>query len=277
MRAEPCTTAGQTPEAGTSTVPASGDALAASRIDATPACNDGGVTEPIDLLSRPVYDMGQVDRILGLSGGTARRWIDGYERGGRHYPPLVRESPTGDEIVTWGEFVETRLVSEFRDAGVPLVRMRPAVERLRDELQTPYPLASARTWLSHDGRELVRRIQDEVGLDRRLQLVIVRSGQGLLDWSENALGFKDSAEWQQGGPDPQVVRLQPRVDIKQVVLDPLVSSGEPTLRGRGVRTEIIAELVRAGETPDSIAETYELPRADVDAAVRYELLRSHAA
>ena len=32
-------------------------------------------------LDRDVYGMGQVDRLLGLSRGTACRWIDGYERG----------------------------------------------------------------------------------------------------------------------------------------------------------------------------------------------------
>ena len=47
----------------------------------------------VDQLSRPVYGLAQVDRILGLRGGTARRWIDGYRRGGKSYPPVVREEP----------------------------------------------------------------------------------------------------------------------------------------------------------------------------------------
>jgi hypothetical protein len=48
------------------------------------------------------------------------------------YPPVVRIEPTGQEIVTWGEFTETRLLAVFRDAGVPMQRMRPAVERRDD-------------------------------------------------------------------------------------------------------------------------------------------------
>jgi len=43
-----------------------------------------------------------------------------------------------------------------------------------------------------------------------------------------------------------------------------------------VRTEIIRELVQAGESQDSIAEVYELPRESVEAALRYELLRAVA-
>src|ERR1700675_1890986 len=76
-----------------------------------------GMGKVVDLLNRPTYGLAQVDRLLGLPGGTARRWIDGYERAGKRYPPVVRESSTGDAIATWGEFVETRLLSEYREAG----------------------------------------------------------------------------------------------------------------------------------------------------------------
>jgi uncharacterized protein (DUF433 family) len=234
------------------------------------------VTKVLDLLDRPVYGMGQVDRVLGLNQGTARRWIDGYERAGRRYEPVVRQASTGNDLVTWGEFIETRLLSEFRDAGVPIFRMRPAVERLRDELGTAYPLASAQVWLDVAGRELVRRIQDEVALEASLSLVVVRSGQQVLDWSREARDFRESSQWQTTDHGPQIAQLRPNASIRDVVLNPLVSFGEPTVSGRGVRTEIIGELIRAGETPDAIADMYELTRSQVDAALRYELLRSQA-
>ncbi len=150
--------------------------------------------EVIDLLNRPVYGLPQVDRILGLPGGTARRWIDGYRRGGKSYPPVIRELTTGVDVATWGEFVETRLLAEYRDAGVPLLRMRPAIDVLREELGSTYPLASARTWLGVQGRELVRRVQEQVDLDHTLALVVVRTGQEVLDWSRRADDFR-TAGW----------------------------------------------------------------------------------
>jgi hypothetical protein len=55
--------------------------------------------------------------VLGLHGGTAKRWIDGYDTGGKHYDPVVREQTTCEDAVTWGEFVETRLLSEYRSSG----------------------------------------------------------------------------------------------------------------------------------------------------------------
>lgn len=230
--------------------------------------------EVIDLLNRPTYGLPQVDHILGLPGGTARRWIDGYRRGEKDYPPVIREVTTGVESATWGEFVETRLLSEYRDAGVPLIRMRPAVEALRQELGTMYPLASARTWLAVEGRELVRRVQDDVGLDRHLALVVAGTGQRMIEWTKPADNFRRSITWTGDDDSAHPQLLHPMPDLEEVVVDPLRGFGEPVVRG--VRTEIIAELVRAGDPLDMIAEMYELPRRTVDAAVRYELRRAVA-
>ena len=236
----------------------------------------GLVTNVIDLLSRPVYGLSQVDALLGLRPGTARRWIDGYARAGRIYPPVVREVSTGDEAVTWGEFVETRLLAQYRDAGVPMIRMRPAIDVLREQLQSRYPLASARTWLDVDGRELVWKVQGQVGLERRLALVVVRTGQAVLDWSPPAEAFRRSIEWtdcEENGRQPRLVH--PDVDLDQVQIDPLRGFGEPVVRN--VRTEIIVELFRAGESPEGISETYELDREAVLQALRYELRRANGA
>lgn len=225
--------------------------------------------QPIDLLARPVYGMAQVDWILGLRPGTARRWIDGYTRGSKAYPPVVRLEQTGEEVVTWGEFTETRLLSEFRDAGIPLVRMRPAIERLRETLETPYPLAQALPWLEKEGRELVLRVQEEVDLERPLQFVVVRSGQLLLTPPTDQ--FVRSADFDKG-----VVRqLHPLPDLRHVTLDPLRQFGQPAIRS--VPTAVIAEQARAGEDPATIAALYELTDEQVWQAIRYELIRGREA
>jgi hypothetical protein len=66
------------------------------------------------------------------------------------------------------------------------VRCRPqdfSLIRLRGELGALYPSASARAWLIPEARELIGRIQDEVGLERRL-LNVVHNGQGVQDLVE---------------------------------------------------------------------------------------------
>lgn len=151
--------------------------------------------------------------------------------------------------------------------------MRPAIVKLRAELGTSYPLASARTWLDVQGQELVRQVQEDVGLDRKPALVVVRTGQTVAGWSDEADAFRRSVEWAGAGTQERQPRFVRPVDgISSVHIDPLRGFGEPVVRG--VRTEVIGELVRAGESPDVIADMYDLPRASVDEAVRYELLRA---
>lgn len=219
----------------------------------------------VTVLERPVYGMSQVDRLLGLHGGTARRWIDGYDRAGKHYPPVIRPATTGAETVTWGEFVEARLLAGYRSKGVPLVRMRPVVEELREELGTPYPLAHAK--LFTDGRELLAKVQKDVGLESPLQLVVVRTGQMVL--ADDAERFFDAVDWQEDG-DRVALRVLPLGSRSAVALDPNRSFGSPAVGN--IRTDIIAEEFRAGESPDSIARSFGVSREAVDDALRFELL-----
>lgn len=222
-------------------------------------------TPVIDLLERPLYSVAQVDRLLGLKSGTSRRWIDGYRRQGKIYEPVVRVESTGSDVVTWGEFVETRLLSEYRDAGVSLVRMRPAIERLRESFHPKYPLAYAKPYAN--GKELVLAAQESVGLESSLQLVVIRNGQIVL--TEPAANFYRSAEFR--ASDGVAERIKPRTDIPLVSIDPLRQFGEPVVRS--VPTEVIAEQIRAGESVDAISSLFDLDRPLVEAALRYELHR----
>lgn len=117
----------------------------------------------VSMLVRPVYNYAEVDRLLRLTPGTAKRWIDGYERAGRVYDPVVRQERTDSPWVTWGEFVETRLLSEFR-SSVPMINLRSVVDWLRARVDRDYPLAYARPFLVPEGKELLVAAQAETGL-----------------------------------------------------------------------------------------------------------------
>lgn len=226
--------------------------------------------EPVTtLLERPVYGMQQVDTLLGLAAGTARRWIDGYERGGKPYAPVVRAEPTGKEAVTWGEFVETRFLAEYRDRGVPLIRMRPVVERLRQELDVKYPLAHARLFVNN--RELVAQAQDAVELDDRLLIVeVLRTGQHALAFESRT--FWESVDWEPSAAgsagDSIAARVHALGGHSPVVLDPLRSFGAPSVGT--VRTDVIAEEVRAGTPLAFVATGFGITLREAAAAVEYE-------
>ncbi len=215
------------------------------------------------LLDRAIYSYPDVDRLVGLYAGTARRWLEGYTRGGKFYDPVLREEPTGSDSVTWGEMVESRLLAEYRSRDVPVQRLRPAIVALREDFGR-YPLAHARPFLDVEGRELVRVVQERVGLERSLQLVVVRNGQLVL--AVPAQQFQSAVTY----TDDVVAHMQPDTRTPDVVMNPLKAFGQPAIRG--VKTESLAEDYRAGTSRDTLADLYDLSPEQVDEAISFELI-----
>lgn len=215
------------------------------------------------LLDRAIYSYSDVDRLVGLRSGTARRWLEGYTRDRKFYAPVLREEPTDSDSVTWGEMVESRLLAEYRNRDVPVQRLRPAIVALRSEFGR-YPLAHARPFLDVEGRDLVRLVQERVGLEPPLQLVVVRNGQLVLtapaEQFQSAVGYVDDV----------VAHLKPDVRTPDVVMDPRRAFGQPAIRG--VKTEALAEDYRAGTGRDALADLYDLSLEQVDEAIRFELI-----
>lgn len=222
----------------------------------------------VTYLERPIYGFAQVDDLLGLKGGTARRWIDGYERRGREYSPIVREARRGDELVTWGEFIETRVLAAYRDAGVPMLRMRPVVEGLRQRFQVRYPLATIRPYIDDELR-VVYEVQEEAHLEDSMRLV-VEAGSGQYVLAPDVRRFRNKiAVFEDVDDELQIVtRLHPLGENRQVTIDPVRRFGSPVVRS--TPTDVLAELVRAGEPVEWVAEQYSLTLDQVLDALEYE-------
>lgn len=221
------------------------------------------MTRAVSILERPVYGVTEAAGLLGLRADRTRAWLDGYERRGVRYPPVVRSEATGDDIVTWGEFVELGYLREYRRKGIPLQQLRPVIDDLRHEFDTPYPLATAKPFLY--GRELVLELQQRNGLPAALAIVI-RSGQTIALASETER-FLQKVEFHPPS-DGDARRLMPAGRASPVVIDPLVRFGRPTVNG--VATERLWELYDAGEQIEEIAAGYDLAEELVRAAVAYE-------
>lgn len=226
----------------------------------------------VTYLERPIYDFGQVDRLLGLTSGTARRWIDGYERSGTFYTPIVREERTGQDVVTWGEFVETRLLAYYRDCGVGMIKMRPVVQNLREVFGVRYPLATIRPYLLEDLR-LVYDVQERVGLEESLRLV-VEAGTNQLVLAPQTREFERTSVFEAIDGEDVVARVMPLGQDRTVSIDPGRQFGDPVVRS--TPTDVLASLVRAGESVEWVAEQYELDVEQVLDAIEYERRRKQA-
>lgn len=221
------------------------------------------VSRPPSILERPVYGVPEAAGLLGLRPDRVRAWLDGYERAGVQYPPVIRQEHTGEELVTWGEFVELGYLREYRRKGVPLQQLRPVIDELRRELRTPYPLATAQPYVF--GKDLVLEIQERHDLPTPIAIV-VRSGQQIL-LADAARQFYKKVEFEPGA-QAVALRIRPAGPQSPVVIDPLKRFGRPVVEGAS--TERLWEVADAGESVEEIADGYDLAEEDVRAAVAYE-------
>ncbi|MDG9674693.1 DUF433 domain-containing protein [Micromonospora sp. DH14] len=214
------------------------------------------------VLEREVFSEAEAARLLRVAQSTLHYWLEGDERRGKSYKPILRTEPRGGRSVTWAEFVEAGLLREYRRTHrVPMVELRAFIDLLRERFDVPYPLADRRPYVA--GRKLVLEAQTAAGLDPDYCLVAVVGGQLLLTppsaafWERVTWDGDLAAGWR---PDPN-----PQSPVRIL---PDVRFGRPSIKG--ISTETIWEQDEVGLNVDEIAETYQLDIADVRWALAYE-------
>jgi uncharacterized protein (DUF433 family)/transposase len=219
----------------------------------------------VNLLDREVYLYSEVDHLVGLRSGTARRWINGYAREGRTYAPILRREPKPTEWVTWGEFVEARILAEFRDQKqVKTAHMRAAVEQLRERFALDYPLATLRPYLDAELGD-IEIDTSELGSDDGC--VIVRTGQLVL---RDGLAVMEGAALAQDEVTGERFAEQlSDVEFPGIVINPGRLGGQPTFEGRRVSVATVAAMMENGQNVDDVASAYGLSIAQVRSAVGY--------
>jgi len=216
-----------------------------------------------DVLELPLYSVTEAGRLLGLAPVTLKRWLEGYSARGTPHPPIIRPERTGSDSVTWGEFVEAGWLREYR-TRMPLQKLRPLVDRMRERFQVKYPLAHFQPVVDLSSREAVDRIQSETNLPEELYLV--RWVDDQLMWSAAVEGFLDKVEFDP--LDAVARRMYPLGREVPVAIDPERSFGVPQVRG--IRTEVIVELLDAGEAPQTVARMWGMDAREVEAARTWE-------
>ncbi len=217
----------------------------------------------VAVLEIVVYEAIEAARLLGLHVKTLRNWLEGYATKVKSYPPVLRQSAIGSDLVTWGEFVEAGFLTEYRKVHkIPLSQLREYVGYWRAKLGVPHPLAHRQPYVG-PGPSLIDKTKEATG---EWILYRFQGGQMMLTpWAER---FVEKVEF-----DCDVAqRYRPAGKHAPVVIDPRRSFGAPTVSA--IRTEVLYEMFQAGDPVSALAETYELSVHDVEAAIRYESLRS---
>lgn len=235
------------------------------------------MTHPVtipDLRNIPTYTVVDAARYLNIPSGTLQSWLRGRtyltQEGPRYYEPLIHRPSTSLPQLSFTNLIEAHVLRVIRkDHKVRLDKVRTALDYLEQQFQIPHPLAQIQ--FQTDGVNLfVDLVGQLVEVSRPGQLVMQETLQHLLqriEWDEQGIAAKLY---------PLTSGLKENVP-KQLVIDPRIAFGRPTLVGTGIPTQNLATRYKAGESIDDLALDYNCDRLQVEEAIRCELSLQDAA
>jgi uncharacterized protein (DUF433 family) len=207
-------------------------------------------------VSRAIFTLRETAAYLGLSKSTVGRWT--HADAG---PSLITRLPQrGHEAtVPFIGFAEAYVLSSFRKAGVPMQRIRPAVEVLTKEIGVEHALASERLYT--DGVEV---IFDYATQSDDMELVVLGTKQ-----RQFAAIVKDYLQRITYGGDgwASAVHL-PTYANADVVVDPRVAFGLPLVVQGGARVEDLVDRFQAGDTLAELADDFDVPLDQLEDVIR---------
>jgi uncharacterized protein (DUF433 family) len=214
----------------------------------------------------PLYSVTEAAAYVGVPRSTIVSWARGYERqpqGRRpvHDEPLLTTIGTSRLTIPFIGLAEALVLAAFRETGLPMQRIRPALDRLRDEHELDHALASQRLYT--DGANVIYDYARAHG-DKRLRLLtVVVSGQRVfhevIDRYLRRITY---------GADGFASRfVLPITEAALLEVDPNRAFGQPIFIHGAARLADVRGRVVAGESVTSVAEDYGVPFDDVVAAL----------
>lgn len=218
--------------------------------------------------TRPLYTVAEASRYVGMPPSTLASWAKGYIK---HFPdrpdvvqgPVITSVPATSGIgptIPFIGLVEATVVQAFRQTGLPLQRVRRALQVLADQGELDHALASERLYT--DGAQVLYDYASESGDQMLRLLTVVDSGQRvfhevIVDYLRR-ITFEDT--WATGLVLPITQR-----DVLQVT--PSVAAGDPIFLRGGAPLSAVVSRAKAGEPSASIAADYEVPETDIEEAL----------
>lgn len=193
---------------------------------------------------------------------TIHKWTDGGDSALLSSLPAHGRNPT----IPFIGLAEAFVLSAFRKAGVPMQRIRPAVEILQQEIGLEHALASSN--LYSDGAEILydydtanRESDEPSGFS---DLYVVRTNQR--QFSRTVASYLKRITY---GGDGWVTRVElPAYEATRVIVDPTVSFGQPVVAAARVRIEDLVDRFSAGDSLSEIARDFEISRSEVEDVIR---------
>jgi uncharacterized protein (DUF433 family) len=213
------------------------------------------------VFGRGVYSLIEAARLTGLRPARVREWFQGRRSESRRRPVFESDyAPVAGELaISFLDLIDVYVAGQLRDHGVSMQTVRRVHNRLAADLNVSHPFCH-QTLLTA-GRTVLTSISDN---DGREELIEVLTRQKV---------FPEIIEPFLHRIDYDKLRLMARRWRigEQVVIDPGLCFGKPTVESTGMPTAILAAAYRANDDDEElVADWYNVSPKDVLAAVSFE-------
>jgi uncharacterized protein (DUF433 family) len=228
-----------------------------------------------NLIDMPIYSLAVVARYLKVPLQTARSWVLGRDyptkAGPKRFPPLIQPADPAGHYLSFRNLAEIHVLDSIRrDDGIPIAKVREALDYLREHLNSAHPLADRR--METDGVDLfLREYRRLTNLNRQGQYALKELMDAYvhrLDWDRKGLAIRLFPFYRDTREDEAL--FDPGREPRAIVIDPKIAFGRPVLVGSGVPTSTIAERHSSGESVEELAADYDESVDNINEAIRAE-------
>lgn len=217
-----------------------------------------GGKDPRDL---PLYSAADAARFLQLPLSTVRAWAFGQ----RTFKPVLHVADRRARMLSFKNLVELHVLALLRrEKRVALGDVRKAIIVLQKQLGEPHPLLSRKLLADENRRLFVEvlgrfvNVTDEGQVEMR---AIVEQYLARIDRDDHGIPVRLFP----------FTTAKPDETARAVSIDPCVQFGQPCLAGTRIKTNILAERIKAGDTVLELAADYDRPQHEIEAALRYHI------
>lgn len=194
-----------------------------------------------------VYSFAQASRILARSGTSSVATVRSWWKSG-----LVHDNEPGD-LLTFHDLVSLELVRRFRAAGVPLQKVRKLEVALRQR-QPMFSRPFAHNTFFTDGAAIWAEANGATE-------EIIGQQQNHLVFAEAIATFATEITYRHD--------VAVGWDLSQLVeVDPLVSFGQPVIRGTRIPVETVLANLESG-SKEEVADMYGISVLQVNGAIEF--------
>jgi uncharacterized protein (DUF433 family) len=244
----------------------------------------------------PLYGLAETSRYLKINIKTLSSWVRGrnYKLDDgtvKFWSPVIKLPDPDKPLLSFYNLVEVHVLSGIRRIyNIQFRKVRDTLEYLEEQARkeqsktSKHPLATQDFWTdefdlfikspvgnyictSRHGQQVIKEVVDQY-LHR-----IERDNLDLSPFRLYPFVSEIKVNTENSTNSLRDLEAQP----KNIVIDPLISFGRPTLAGTGIPTNVIAGRFSAGEKIDTLAKDYDIEETQIQEALSYEGITRKAA